>query len=202
MDTQEIFKSLRRQFAQTHVFTEEDFAKVISFFSLHTLKKKDFFNRQDYYCRHLGYVYSGSLRALYTNNKGDEYTMYFAFADAWVGDKTSFYSGRPSMFSIQALEDSILLCADKPNWEKSIDTIPVFEKWYRSKARKTYEDAQRKLIEWQTETAEEKYVKLLNEAPAIVQRIPQHYIASYFGIKPQSLSRIRKNMLVANPDIS
>jgi CRP-like cAMP-binding protein len=118
--------------------------------------------------------------------------MYFAFLNWWTGDKTSFYSGTPARYSVQALEDSVLFRADKKNWEEALEKIPTFEKWYRVKVRKSYEATQQKLIDSQTQSAEEKYLLLLERAPEIVQRIPQHYIASYLGIKPQSLSRIRK----------
>ena len=122
--------------------------------------------------------------------------MYFAFLNWWTGDKTSFYSGSPSEnFSVQAIEETEVFRADKEKWERALDEIPTFEKWYRVKTRKSYEATQQKLIDTQTESAEEKYLKLLKNAPDIVQRIPQHYIASYLNIKPQSLSRIRKNIV-------
>lgn len=188
------FSNLRNHFERTHHFTDEEFNTLISYLKVKTLKKKEFFNVQGNYCRYASYVNSGCLRAFHTDNKGDEFTIYFAFPDSWSGDKTSFYSNEPSIFSIQALEDSEIFYADKNGWEEAMDRIGIFEKWYRASARKTIEDSQRKLIEWQTKSAEEKYLKLLQDAPDIVQRIPQHYIASYFGIKPQSLSRIRKNI--------
>ena len=189
------FLILRDHFAETDVFNEEDFEKLISYFTVVNLKRKEYFTRQGESCRYLAFVNSGCLRAYHTDNKGDEFTMYFAFVNWWTGDKTSFYSGTPSRFSVQALEESEIFRADKKNWEDALDKIPAFEKWYRVKARKSYEAAQQKLIDMQTESAEEKYLKLLNNAPEIVQRIPQHFIASYLGIKPQSLSRIRKNIL-------
>jgi CRP-like cAMP-binding protein len=120
--------------------------------------------------------------------------LYFAFLNWWTGDKTSFYSDTPSRFSVQALEDSEIFRADRVEWERALDQIPTFEKWYRVKARQSYQAAQQKLIDNQTETAEQKYLKLLKNAPEVVQRIPQHFIASYLGIKLQSLSRIRKNI--------
>jgi CRP-like cAMP-binding protein len=134
------------------------------------------------------------MRAFYTDDKGDDFTMYFAFQNWWTGDKSSFYAGSPSRFNVQALEDSLILKADKSKWEKALDDVPSFEKWYRIKTRKSYEAAQQKIIENQTRSAEEKYLDLLKRSPEIVQRIPQHYIASYLGIRPQSLSRIRKNL--------
>ena len=195
MDSNSQFSNLRKHLEETDHFSNKDFNKLISFLTPVTLKKKDFFTMQGDHCRYLAFVNSGCLRAFHTDNNGDEFTMYFGFLNWWTGDKTSFYSGTPSRFSIQALEETEIFRADKTNWEKALDSIPVFEKWYRVKARKSYEAAQQKLIDTQTETAAEKYLKLVKNAPEIVQRIPQHYIASYLGIKPQSLSRIRKNIV-------
>ena len=194
MNNQDKFSKLKAHFAETDFFSDEEFEKLISFFTVTTIKKKEFFNKQGNLCLHLAFVNSGCLRAFHTDDKGDEFTMYFAFLNWWVGDKTSFYSGTPSRFSVQALEDSEIFYADKIKWEKALDEIPTFEKWYRVKTRKSYEATQQKIIDTQTESAEVKYLKLLKNAPDIVQRIPQHYIASYLGIKPQSLSRIRKNI--------
>ncbi len=188
------FSNLRNHIAETDIFSDDDFEKLISYFTVVNLKKKEYFTVQGELCRYLAFVNSGCLRAFHTDNKGNEFAMYFAFLNWWTGDKTSFYSGSPSRFSVQALEDTEILQANKEKWEEALDQIPAFEKWYRVKARKSYEAAQQKLIDTQTESAEEKYLKLVKTAPEIVQRIPQHYIASYLGIKPQSLSRIRKNI--------
>ena len=188
------FSNLRNHITETDFFSDDEFEKLISYFTIVNLKKKEYFTVQGELCRYLAFVNSGCLRAFHTDNKGNEFTMYFAFLNWWTGDKTSFYSGTPSRFSVQALEDSEILQANKEKWEEALDQIPAFEKWYRVKARKSYEAAQQKLIDTQTESAEEKYLKLVKTAPEIVQRIPQHYIASYLGIKPQSLSRIRKNI--------
>lgn len=180
-------------------FCEEDFEQLTAFFRLRSLKKKEFFNRQDEYCRYVAFVNAGCLRCFHTNDKGDELTLFFAFAGNWAGDKTSFYSGHPSISSIQALEDTEILFVDKEGWEIAMDRIPAFEKWYRKRSRETLEDTQRKFVSHQTESAEEKYLNMLKNDPTILTRVPQQYIASYFGIKPQSLSRIRK-LFSANPD--
>jgi CRP-like cAMP-binding protein len=189
-----VYTTLRAHLAETASFSTEDFERLCTYFTLYHLKKKEFFSRQGETCKYLAYVHSGCVRAFHADEKADEYTMYFAFSNWWIGDKSSFYSGTPARFSCQALEDCEILRADKTNFEAAIDNVPFFEKWYRLKTRKSYEATQQKLIESQTESAEEKYLKLLKNAPDIVQRIPQHYIASYLGIKPQSLSRIRKNI--------
>lgn len=120
--------------------------------------------------------------------------MYFAFDDYWIGDKTSFYSEAPARFSTQALEPSDLLACDKADWEDALVAIPAFERFYRVKVRRSYEATQQRLIDVHTESAQEKYLKLVQKSPDVVARIPQKYIASYLGIQPQSLSRIRKQL--------
>ena len=188
------FINLRKHFEETDHFTDKEFDLFTSFLTPVTIKKKEFFARQNEYCRYVAYVNSGCLRAFSTNAKGDEFTIYFAFQNWWVGDQTSFYSGAPSRYSIQALEDTEIFMADRVKWEKALDEVKVFERWYRVKTQKSYDAAHQKLIDSQTVTAEERYLKLLKNNAEMVQRIPQHYIASYLNIKPQSLSRIRKNI--------
>ena len=112
------FSSLRKHFAETDIFSDEEFDNFISYLTPVVLKKKEYFTKQGEHCRYLAFVNSGCLRAYHTDNKGDEFTMYFAFLNWWTGDKTSFYSGTPSRFSVQALEDTEVFRADKINWEE------------------------------------------------------------------------------------
>jgi CRP-like cAMP-binding protein len=174
------------------VFSDQDFEQLATYFKLRVLKKKEYFNHQEQHCRYVAFVNSGCLRCFHTDERGTELTLFFAFAGNWAGDKTSFYSGRPSISSIQALESTEIIYVDKHNWETAMDAIPAFEKWYRKRSRETLEATQRQFVSRQTESAEEKYLNMLKNEPDIAARIPQQYIASYFGIKPQSLSRIRK----------
>src|SRR5437764_944595 len=134
---QDRFSRLKTHFAETDFFSDADFKKFVSFLTPVILKKNDYFTLQGEHCRYLGFVNSGCLRAFNTDKKGDEFTLYFAFLNWWTGDKTSFYAVTPSRFSVQALEESELFRADKLNWEKALDEIPAFEKWYRVKARKS-----------------------------------------------------------------
>jgi len=194
----EQFAYLRKHFEETDHFTDDEFERFISLLTPMTLKKGEFFAHQGKATRFVAFVNSGCLRTYYVNDKADEFTIYFAFRNWWVGDQTSFYTGTPSRYSIEALEETELFIANKTNWEKAVEEIPVFEKWYRVKTRKSYDAAHQKLIDSQTETAEQKYQMLVQRAPEIVQRIPQRYIASYLNITPQSLSRIRKNISKKN----
>ena len=106
----------------------------------------------------------------------------------------SFISGEQALFNIQAIETSELILLSKENFQKVCETIPVFERFYRMLIQNAYVHSQKRISRIYKNSAEERYLNLIKEHPEIIQRIPQHYIASYLGIKPQSLSRIRKNL--------
>ncbi len=188
------FERLRSHIEQQLTIPDDEFELLITFFTPITLKKKEEFYRQGDRCRAFAFVISGCLRTYHIDAKGDEFTIYFAFPEWWIGDPASFFGGTPARYSCQALEECTLLHADKEHFEGAIDAVPTFDRWYRHKMRASYAAAQQKLIEAHAQSAEEKYLSLLARDPDIVQRIPQTYIASYLGIKPQSLSRIRKTI--------
>jgi CRP/FNR family transcriptional regulator len=194
MDRPAALELMKAHIRQDEPITDADFSSLAAGFTISLEKKKAFFTRQGEACRHFAFVASGCLRAFSTDERGDEYTMYFAFKDWWIGDKTSFYSDTPARFSTQVIEEAELLICGKADWERALAEIPTFERWYRNKVRRSYEAAQQKLIEAHSESAEQKYRKLIERSPEIVSRIPQAYIASYLGIKPPSLSRIRRKM--------
>jgi CRP-like cAMP-binding protein len=144
-------------------------------------------------CRHLYFVESGLLR-FYVNKEGNDITKFFTEAPYFFTSQASFNSGRPATENIQAIEKSIV-------WQiihKQANDLYRLKSW-TAFARKIIQEVQffteEILEELQTETAENRYIKMITENPQLLQRIPLQYLASYFGIAPQSLSRIRKKIL-------
>lgn len=174
--------------------SESDFDKLAYFFKPLHLKKKEFLHRQNEVCRHIAFVHKGCLRNYNIDSKGDEQIIYFAIEDWWVADLQSFFLQIPSQFNLQALEDCELLISTKKDFEQAFEVVPTFENFYRLKTQTAYTKTQQTVVE-KSETAEDRYLKLLKTSPSLLQRVPQHYLASYLGIKPQSLSRIRKKIL-------
>jgi CRP/FNR family transcriptional regulator, anaerobic regulatory protein len=173
-----------------------ELASLEEHFEPAVLRRRDYLYRQGENCRWFAFMLSGCLRSFHTDERGEEFTLYFGFADWWVGDSESFFGGGPSRVSGQALEDCEILRADRASFERAITTVPAFGRFYGVKMQRSYAAAQKKLVETHVQSAEEKYRRLLLTAPDIVQRIPQSYIASYLGIRPQSLSRIRRKISV------
>ncbi len=192
-----LFEHLRQHIDKFVPISNSDFENLTVFFKPLYLKKKKFIHRQNEVCLHIAFVHKGCLRNYHIDSKGEEQIIYFALEDWWVADLQSFFLQIPSQFNLQALEDCELLVSTKREFEQAFEVVPAFEKFYRLKTQTAYTKTQESVVE-KSETAENRYKKLLTSSPSLLQRVPQHYIASYLGIKPQSLSRIRKKVLNSN----
>ncbi len=195
MEKQQSFYTLQQYFLESHFLNSNDFKKLISNFNEVTLKKNEYFLKQGHHRHYLAFVCTGCLRTFHTDQTGREITMQFSLPNWWTGEKTNFNFSKVAKFSVQALENTTILRSERIKWEAAVESMPALAKWYLFHLRKSFDLSAQKLIDSQIKTAEENYLSLLQHAPEIIQRIPQHYIASYLGIKPQSLSRIRKNIL-------
>jgi CRP-like cAMP-binding protein len=188
-----VFQQLKQHINSTIAVSDDEFDIISSFFHPLELKKKEHLYRQNDVCKYIGFVQKGCLRNYYVDEKGDEQILYFALEDWWVADLQSFFLRIPTMFNLQALESCQLLVSTKTEFEEAFAAVPKFEKFYRIKTQKAYTSTQKSVVE-KVETAESRYQKILETFPSILNRVPQHYLASYLGIKPQSLSRIRKKL--------
>ena len=182
-------------FRQKFAFTEEEFALFLSYFSVKTFTKKDYYLRAGECCRSKGYLNKGCTRNYVVDEKGHERILFFSFEDWWLGDFDSYYSGKPATNYVQMLEDSELLIISKENFQRSEQEIPKLKQWYSSKMLSSASAARNRIEEMKTLSAEERYLKLLEKQPHIFQRIPLQYIASYLNIEPPSLSRMRNRLM-------
>lgn len=144
-------------------------------------------------CNVVAFIAKGVLRYYYVAN-GEENTVQFFFENGFAADMESFISGSQSKVGIDAIENSTLLVIPKKDILELYKTYHKFEHLGRLMAEAAYMGLRKKTNEFLNMSAEERYLNLIKERPKVMERIPQHYIASYLGIKPQSLSRIRKNL--------
>ena len=161
-------------------------------FKRRTVKKNDYLLRNGETCRDLVFVQVGCLRLYYITD-GIEVSVWFAFKHTSAIEIHSFISQKPSEYFLQAIEDSEILFLPKTEINKLYTTHPKMQEMMR----KFWEDVILNLIErftaLQRDSAEERYYDLLSK-PDYLQTIPQKYLASFIGITPTSLSRIRKNI--------
>lgn len=174
--------------------SDADVLKLLSHAKVYRiLKKKHLFIEGDQ-AKYVGFVNKGCMRYYQLDNKGEEHIIYFAIEDWWIGDLSSFYSGKPTLFNLQALEECELFLYSRETFESVRSLIPAFDQYVKILHARANDARVQNMTSQRYESAESRYLKLLHGFPDIFQRIPQHYIASFLGIQPQSLSRIRKNI--------
>jgi CRP-like cAMP-binding protein len=141
----------------------------------------------------IGFVVKGSFRLFRIGEDGQEHIMKFAIENWWISDFTSFMSGEVSNCYIEALENSELVLFSRENWDQLLATIPNFKRMIDSLTARNFEAHQNRIYSNMSETAEVRYDNFVNKYPTLYNRIPLYMIASFLGIKRETLSRIRKH---------
>ncbi len=164
---------------------------------LHTkkLKKRQHVLHEGDICRYEYFVNKGCLRAYHVDEKGLEHVAQFAIEDWWIGDMYSFLTSTPARLNIDALEDSEVIYFDKPSLEKLYVEVPKFERFFRMLVQNAFIATQRRVIETVSVNADQRYCNFIERYPKMEQRLPLKQIASYLGITPESLSRIRSQYI-------
>lgn len=160
---------------------------------LREYKKKELVLQEGQICKYAYFINSGCLRYFY-NVDGEENTAQFFFENGWYADYESFLSGSATKQNIETLEKSELLLLSSKDLHQLYIDIPKFERFGRQMAENAFLGIRHRSEMLENQTAEQRYITMMTERPKVFERIPQHYIASYLGIKPPSLSRIRKQM--------
>lgn len=189
-----MFELLHQKFSEIIDLSGEEFEYAKTLFIPKKLKKKRILIEAGEICKYTVFVEKGLLRSFKADDKGNEYILQFALSGWWTADLYSFLTNEPTLYNIEALEDSELLMITKPSWDLLLEKVPAFERYFRVLIQNNLINTQRRLMSSFTETAEEKYLKLLKEFPDILQRVPQHMIASYLGITRETLSRTRRQI--------
>ena len=125
------------------------------------------------------------------DEKGQEHIIQFGLEDWWVGDMYSFLTKTPSRTNIDCIEDSEVLQISDKNQDLLLRKVPKLERHFRKLIANAYSAAIQRIYSSLSKPALERYQEFIDKYPHIEQRVPNHYIASYLGITPQSLSRIR-----------
>lgn len=162
-----------------------------TFFKTKKLRKGQYLLQQDQVCKDLAFVSKGVLKSYLLDEKGIENINLLGWEGWWISDFQSFVYQEPAIFDIEAVEPCELLLLSRENYEKLMDEIPLMEKYFRLLFERSLASKDRSLISFNAFTAEEKYDQLLQNYPAILERIPQYLLASYVGVTPETFSRIK-----------
>lgn len=185
-----LFENIRKKVS----LSDDENLLCQTFFTIKKLRKKQYLLQEGDVCKYTAFVNKGILRSYTIDEKGNERIIQFALEDWWITDIYSFLTAEPSTFNIDVLEDAEVLLITKAAQEEMVLQVPKMERFLRLLMQNSLIAMQRRLIGSLNYTAEDKYLQLLDSCPTIIQRVPQHLIASYLGITPETLSRIRRQM--------
>jgi len=172
--------------------TRTQFEAVQPFFLPKQLKKGELLLREGDVAKYGAFVARGCLRSYVIDNKGKEHVVQFAPENWWLADIHSIINKVPTLYFMDAIEPSDILLLDASGQQKLIEMLPGFQASFQAGRQKHTTAKDHRIIASLTATAEERYQNFLHVYPSIAQRVPQHMLASYLGITPETLSRIRK----------
>lgn len=158
------------------------------------VSKRTFLLRAGEICNFEAFVVKGCLRKYYIDETGQEVIIQFAIENSWISDIASFSEQKASNMFVETLEDCELFILTPQTKEELLSKVPRFERFYRILLERSVSVLQNRLHFTIAKTAQEKYVDFLEQYPTIPQRVAQHYIASFLGISPEFLSKVRAKM--------
>ena len=158
------------------------------------LRKKQYLLQEGDVCKHIAFVEKGALKAYVVDDAGAESIIQFALEGWVISDLYSFLTGEPATYNIDALENAELVLISKSAHEELLKKIPKYETYIRLQITGAYIALQKRLTSIISLPLEERYKNFLAIYPNIAQRVPQHMIASYMGLTPETLSRVRSRM--------
>ncbi len=186
-----------KEFLQSlNILTEDEIDTLQSVSSLRKLKKGDYFIREREICREVVFVEKGILRSYYTDGEGEEITYCLTFSKRFMTAYSSLISGKPTPENIQAVTDAELLVIQKEVFEELENESPNWLRLQKYFAEQEYLAMEERVFAYQKTDARQRYQNLVNEHPDYLQQIPLQYLASYLGITPRHLSRIRGQVVL------
>ncbi|OXA85710.1 Crp/Fnr family transcriptional regulator [Flavobacterium hercynium] len=172
--------------------TSEEQALIVATFQPKKLRKKQYFLQEGDVCKYAGFIVKGAMRQYSVDHKGVEHIVHLFVENYWANDRESSTMLTPSVYNIDAWEDTELLIITRAEMLDLMDKIPAMAQMIRLMDERNAIVNQRRLSSTISNTAEKRYEEFAAHHQQFVQRFPQHLIASYLGITKETLSRIRK----------
>jgi CRP-like cAMP-binding protein len=172
--------------------SDQDKAMITDNIRIKKLRRRQYFLQEGDVCKYMGFIIKGSVRMFSVNERGQESIISFALENSWVTDHDSFNNSASSAFHIEAMEDTELLIISCAQLQRMIDHLPALATMLRQYQVQQLIAAQKRINTALSMTGEERYYDLLKCKPEYAQRFSQNMLACYLGLKPETLSRIRK----------
>jgi CRP-like cAMP-binding protein len=187
-------------YIRKHVdLSEDEEALLVSNLKTRKYLKGQYVVQQGDICRFENFVISGCLKTFYIGEDGQEHVMMFAIENWWTADLGSFITQTPADYTVQCIEDSVLIQLSFESLEQLYIRIPKLERFFRIIIQKAFVAAQKRLVNNFSLAAKQRYLLFREQYPLIEQRVPQYLIASYLGITREFLSKIRNQLIIDQP---
>ncbi|HEX7754579.1 MAG TPA: Crp/Fnr family transcriptional regulator [Niabella sp.] len=167
---------------------------VTSLFKPRLYRKRQYVLQEGNICNEFSFVVKGCLRMYKIDDKGNTHIIQFAAENWWMVDIGSFHGRKPSALNIDALEDTMLLQINYDNLILLYTQVPKFDRIFRVLIENSYVTLQNRLLQNISSTAEERYLSFMQVYAHLSNRLPQTQIASFLGITPEFLSRLRNKL--------
>ena len=193
-----MYSEIRQHIEKIIPLSDKEFDEFKSILIPVEIKRKEQLIKPGMYVDTEYYVVKGCLKAFHTSETGHNSVVQFAIEDWWIGDFNAFFNDLPAKLTIESVEDSMLLGLKKSNLEELYSRIPKFERFFRIKTTNAYLSLTNRIQSGLEKDSRERYIEFCKTYPSIEQRVANYHIASYLGIKPESLSRIRRELASLN----
>lgn len=188
------YEAIDRNVSRSVNFLESELAIFHSLLQYKIVPKKQFLLQEGEVCTIEAYVLRGCTRTYFLDENGFEVILQFGTEDWWLGDVISFYDAVPSRLFIETIEDTDIFFLTPESKAELLVRVPKFERVFRLLIQRNLAATQNRLFTSFAKPAQDRYLEFIERYPGIPQRVPQHYIASYLGISPEFLSKIRGKM--------
>lgn len=191
-----LFDTFREQLR----LSERDCTLISSHFQFQQLAKREVLLSPGSRCDFMVLVESGVLRTYTYDPQDREFNLMFAYHKQWITDIRAYHSGRAAKMTLEAVDKSKVWIIEREDLEALQDQVPALRGYFSKLSVQTNCELQDRIINSVTLTAKEHYRNLTQEKPHLLRRVPQFHIANYLGITPESLSRIRKELILETAD--
>ena len=172
--------------------TKDEKLSIEKYFKVKTLAKGELWIKEGQYCNQIAFIKKGILRIFYNDEEGNETSCFFMPENNFISSYTSFLTLTPTKENIEVIEDVELLVINREDLEKLSKEVPKVEIWRRIIAENLFILMERRISMLQSKTAQERYENMIKENGDILLKVPLQYTASFLGVTPQHLSRLRK----------
>lgn len=191
----ELFEGSFSTYGHLFLIDEQHYEEFCQHLKVLTIKRSEFFLEQDQFCDFLGFLDGGMLRSYYINDRGEDINFNFHMRGSFFSDYESLILGKKTTINIKACMESKIILLNKKDLNNLYKKDPYWQEFGRKMAEVIYLQVKKRMEELLCLSPEKRFSRLLLENPEIFQLVPQKHIASYLGVRPQSLSRLRTRIL-------